>query len=108
MITRSFWTRNPNPSATGGSSSALTRSGKQTTISGPYELTSKGRDTTGRDADSETGSQEYIFGKGADQTGVMVHTTYQVTSDEETGNAAAWKTGRGGVTEASVTHSNGL
>ncbi|KAH8171196.1 hypothetical protein LIA77_09977 [Sarocladium implicatum] len=102
MFSRNFWDRNATSITTGGTG---TKSGKGT-ISGPYELTARGQDGTsdfkGQANSSAAGSQEYIFGK-TNPDGVMVHTSYKVTSDEESGHHdGEWVGTRGGVTKASV------
>ena len=102
MFNRSFWSRNPTSISTGTSGA---KSGKGT-ITGPYELTARGQDGTtdskAAASSSSAGSQEYIFGKN-DQEGVMVHTSYKVTSDEESAyHDGEWDRSRGGTTQASI------
>jgi hypothetical protein len=100
MFNRDFWTRNPTLSTTDASA---TKSSRGPTISGPYELTSRGQDgpmdLKTQDGSSTNDSQERIFAKG-EHGGVMVHTSYKITTDEETGTGS-WNQ-RPGFTEVSV------
>lgn len=83
----------------------VTGNGKSTDISGPYELTPSINDGSnailGRSKSREHGSQESIIGKDETMHGVMVHTTYDISHEQDDGSDS-WCGGRRAVTKASV------
>ncbi|KAH9884075.1 hypothetical protein F4778DRAFT_800406 [Xylariomycetidae sp. FL2044] len=101
LFNRSFWTSQLST----GASNAKSTSGTRTTgVHGPYELASSVNESRHGTKKSFDGSEELIIGRSGKDIGagdVVVHTTFNVTTEDSRGDGDdGWHDGRGGVSRA--------
>lgn len=100
----SFW--KGGSAASAGTFNTPATGGKKSAISGAYEMTpsisdgATGFRTRGRGSDD--GSQESIIGKQDLPSSVMVHTSYDIRTDQDNGEVDSWGHGAKGQTKTSV------